>query len=94
MNLRAFARMAWNDVELAAHEVQAVLDYAERLVASRPAILDIASLVGVTAPAKTFLGGIELATEEIEKISVLARTLAEKHPAPEPKTPAPDPAAV
>jgi hypothetical protein len=94
MNLKAFARMAWNGVELAGHEVTQVLAYAEKLVAARPQILELASVVGLGPEAKLLLGGIELTAEEIDKIATLAKTFASqkdpgKTPAPQGAPPAP-----
>jgi hypothetical protein len=83
MNLRAFAKMSWEGIELAAHEVSAILDYAEKLVAARPTVLH---LDAIGTGAKVLLGGIELVEEEIERIKTLARTLT-SHRAPEEPTP-------
>jgi hypothetical protein len=87
MNLRAVGRIAWNGVELASHEVSAVIAYAERLVAARSEVLDLATAVGLEPQAKLVLGAIELTIEETEKIKTLAKTLAEHVPVPEEPTP-------
>jgi len=90
LNLRAFARLAWNGIELAAHEVAAVHAYADKLVAARPEILELATVIGLGPEAKILLGGIELTADELEKIKILVQTFASQHAAPAAPPPAPE----
>jgi hypothetical protein len=82
INLRAYAKWTWGAVELAAHEMAAVADFVEGMIAKRPVLLDLAA--ALSPGAKVFVGGIELAAEEIEKVRAFVESM--KAPAP---TPAP-----